>query len=115
VAFYNGALVIIAQKAQIRTDHANEVAGAKHRKEVAQSQDDPAAEEHRSHRADPRSGRDDERPDRASPRGHLRRRFHQGRFRHVMIGAMPACWLSVRVMTSAVSGSFRRLGSSLYW
>jgi uncharacterized membrane protein len=31
VAFYTGALVIIAQKAQTRTDHANEEAAAKHR------------------------------------------------------------------------------------
>src|ERR1700733_6124888 len=40
VAFYTGALVIIAQKAQTRTDHANEVAGAKHREELAQNQTD---------------------------------------------------------------------------
>src|ERR1039457_4026886 len=40
VAFYTGALVIIAQKAQTRTDHANEVAGAKHREELAQNQID---------------------------------------------------------------------------
>jgi uncharacterized membrane protein len=40
VAFYTGALVIIAQKAQTRTDHANEEAGAKHREELAQSQAD---------------------------------------------------------------------------
>src|SRR6202046_2493145 len=40
VAFYTGALVIIAQKAQTRTDHANEVAGAKHREELAQNQAD---------------------------------------------------------------------------
>jgi len=40
VAFYTGALVIIAQKAQTRTDHANEVAGAKHREELAQYQTD---------------------------------------------------------------------------
>jgi uncharacterized membrane protein len=38
VAFYTGALVIIAQKAQTRTDKANEVAGAKHREELAQFQ-----------------------------------------------------------------------------
>jgi uncharacterized membrane protein len=38
VAFYTGALVIIAQKAQTRTDRANEEAGAKHREELAQSQ-----------------------------------------------------------------------------
>ncbi len=40
VAFYTGALVIIAQKAQTRTDHANEEAGAKHREELAQNQAD---------------------------------------------------------------------------
>jgi uncharacterized membrane protein len=40
VAFYTGALVIIAQKAQTRTDHANEMAGAKHREELAQNQSD---------------------------------------------------------------------------
>lgn len=38
VAFYTGALVIIAQKAQTRTDRANEEAGAKHREELAQGQ-----------------------------------------------------------------------------
>jgi uncharacterized membrane protein len=38
VAFYTGALVIIAQKAQTRTDQANEVAGAEHREELAQTQ-----------------------------------------------------------------------------
>ena len=38
VAFYTGALVIIAQKAQTRTDKANEVAAAKHREELAQYQ-----------------------------------------------------------------------------
>jgi uncharacterized membrane protein len=40
VAFYTGALVIIAQKAQTRTDQANEEAGAKHREELAQYQTD---------------------------------------------------------------------------
>jgi uncharacterized membrane protein len=35
VAFYTGALVIIAQKAQTRTDKANEEAAAKHREELA--------------------------------------------------------------------------------
>jgi uncharacterized membrane protein len=40
VAFYTGALVIIAQKAQTRTDQANEVAGAKHREELSQNQTD---------------------------------------------------------------------------
>ncbi|MGH2850390.1 MAG: DUF1003 domain-containing protein [Solirubrobacteraceae bacterium] len=35
VAFYTGALVIIAQKAQTRTDRANEEAAAKHREELA--------------------------------------------------------------------------------
>jgi uncharacterized membrane protein len=40
VAFYTGALVIIAQKAQTRTDQANEMAGASHREELAQSQSD---------------------------------------------------------------------------
>jgi uncharacterized membrane protein len=38
VAFYTGALVIIAQKAQTRTDAANEEAAAKHRDELAQFQ-----------------------------------------------------------------------------
>jgi uncharacterized membrane protein len=38
VAFYTGALVIIAQKAQTRTDKANEEAAAKHRDELAQTQ-----------------------------------------------------------------------------
>jgi uncharacterized membrane protein len=40
VAFYTGALVIIAQKAQTRTDKANEEAAAKHRDELAQLQTD---------------------------------------------------------------------------
>jgi uncharacterized membrane protein len=40
VAFYTGALVIIAQKAQTRTDQANEEAAAKHREEIAQFQTD---------------------------------------------------------------------------
>src|SRR6202022_4957591 len=40
VAFYTGALVIIAQKAQTRTDKANEEAGAAHREELAQFQTD---------------------------------------------------------------------------
>ncbi len=40
VAFYTGALVIIAQKAQTRTDKANEEAAAKHRDELAQYQND---------------------------------------------------------------------------
>jgi uncharacterized membrane protein len=35
VAFYTGALVIIAQKAQTRTDKANEEAAARHRDELA--------------------------------------------------------------------------------
>ncbi len=38
VAFYTGALVIIAQKAQTRTDKANEEAAAIHRDELAESQ-----------------------------------------------------------------------------
>jgi uncharacterized membrane protein len=40
VAFYTGALVIIAQKAQTRTDKANEEAAARHRDELAQTQTD---------------------------------------------------------------------------
>jgi uncharacterized membrane protein len=40
VAFYTGALVIIAQKAQTRTDKANEEAAAKHREELSQAQTD---------------------------------------------------------------------------
>jgi uncharacterized membrane protein len=40
VAFYTGALVIIAQKAQTRTDKANETAAAEHRDEIAQFQTD---------------------------------------------------------------------------
>jgi uncharacterized membrane protein len=40
VAFYTGALVIIAQKAQTRTDKANEEAAATHRDELAQYQSD---------------------------------------------------------------------------
>jgi uncharacterized membrane protein len=40
VAFFTGALVIIAQKAQTRTDKANEEAAAKHRDELAQQQSD---------------------------------------------------------------------------
>jgi uncharacterized membrane protein len=40
VAFYTGALVIIAQKAQTRTDKANEEAAAAHREEIAQFQSD---------------------------------------------------------------------------
>ena len=38
VAFFTGALVIIAQKAQTRTDKANEEASAKHREELSQYQ-----------------------------------------------------------------------------
>jgi uncharacterized membrane protein len=38
VAFYTGALVIIAQKAQTRTDKANEEASARHRDELSQAQ-----------------------------------------------------------------------------
>ncbi len=40
VAFYTGALVIIAQKAQTRTDRANEEASARHRDELAGQQSD---------------------------------------------------------------------------
>src|ERR1700719_1808603 len=40
VAFYTGALVIIAQKAQTRTDKANEEASARHRDELSQIQTD---------------------------------------------------------------------------
>jgi uncharacterized membrane protein len=40
VAFYTGALVIIAQKAQTTTDKANEEAAARHRDELAQFQSD---------------------------------------------------------------------------
>ncbi len=40
VAFYTGALVIIAQKAQTRTDKANEEAAARHREELGQYQTD---------------------------------------------------------------------------
>ncbi len=40
VAFYTGALVIIAQKAQTRTDKANETAAATHRDELSQAQTD---------------------------------------------------------------------------
>lgn len=40
VAFYTGALVIIAQKAQTRTDKANEEAAAAHRDELANFQTD---------------------------------------------------------------------------
>lgn len=40
VAFYTGALVIIAQKAQTRTDRANEEAAAAHREELATFQTD---------------------------------------------------------------------------
>jgi uncharacterized membrane protein len=36
VAFYTGALVIIAQKAQTRTDRANQEAAARHREELSQ-------------------------------------------------------------------------------
>jgi uncharacterized membrane protein len=38
VAFYTGALVIIAQKAQTRTDKANEEASARHRDELSLQQ-----------------------------------------------------------------------------
>jgi uncharacterized membrane protein len=40
VAFYTGALVIIAQKAQTRTDKANEEASARHRDELSKYQSD---------------------------------------------------------------------------
>jgi len=46
VAFFTGALVIIAQKAQTRTDNANEEAAAKHRDELAQFSDRSAPEKH---------------------------------------------------------------------
>jgi len=36
VAFFTGALVIIAQKAQTRTDKANEIAAAAHRDEISE-------------------------------------------------------------------------------
>ncbi|MGA2321292.1 MAG: DUF1003 domain-containing protein [Solirubrobacteraceae bacterium] len=38
VAFYTGALVIIAQKAQSKKDKAREEADAKHREELSQKQ-----------------------------------------------------------------------------
>src|SRR4030081_1618873 len=40
VAFFTGALVIIAQKAQTRTDKANEEASAKHREALSKFQTD---------------------------------------------------------------------------
>ncbi len=40
VAFYTGALVIIAQKAQTRTDKANEEAAGRHRDELNKAQTD---------------------------------------------------------------------------
>ncbi len=40
VAFYTGAPVIIAQKAQTRTDKANEEAASEHRDELSESQAD---------------------------------------------------------------------------
>jgi uncharacterized membrane protein len=40
VAFYTGALVIIAQKAQTRTDKANEEASARHRDELSKHESD---------------------------------------------------------------------------
>src|SRR5580692_10110157 len=40
VAFYTGALVIIAQKAQTRTDKANEESAAAHRDELSQANQD---------------------------------------------------------------------------
>ena len=40
VAFFTGALVIIAQKAQTRTDKANEEASAKHSEELTQYSND---------------------------------------------------------------------------
>jgi uncharacterized membrane protein len=40
VAVFTGALVISAQKAQTRTDQANEVAAATHREELSQAQTD---------------------------------------------------------------------------
>jgi uncharacterized membrane protein len=53
VAFYTGALVIIAQKAQTRTDKANEEAAAKHRDELAQYQE--VAAKHRDELAEQQS------------------------------------------------------------
>jgi len=44
VAFYTGALVIIAQKAQTRTDKANEEASAAHREELSKAQADLLAQ-----------------------------------------------------------------------
>ena len=56
VAFYTGALVIIAQKAQTRTDKANAGGiGPARRGSLAVSAR-PAGQEHRAHRADPRAG-----------------------------------------------------------
>src|ERR1700732_4856442 len=46
VAFYTGALVIIAQKAQTRTDKANEEAAAKHRDELPNFQLDLPKKKH---------------------------------------------------------------------
>lgn len=40
VAFYTGALVIIAQKAQTRSDRLNELAAAQHREELDAAQRD---------------------------------------------------------------------------
>jgi len=59
VAFYTGALVIIAQKAQTRTDKANEEAGETSRRARSDCERF-APEEHRPHRADPHAEPEDE-------------------------------------------------------
>jgi Protein of unknown function (DUF1003) len=72
VAFYTGALVIIAQKAQTRTDKAKRGGGREASRRAGPDPDRAAAAEHRSHRTDPNSRPATSCPDRASPRSDLR-------------------------------------------
>ena len=73
VAFYTGALVIIAQKAQTRTDKANEEASARHRDEISQAQTDLLTAEHGADPPDPRDRGAAEDADRGGARGNLPR------------------------------------------
>ena len=71
VAFYTGALVIIAQKAQTRTDKANETAAATHRDELSQAQTDLLQQNTDLTKQIHRAGGAAEGPHRAGPRRDL--------------------------------------------
>lgn len=71
VAFYTGALVIIAQKAQTRTDQANEEASARHRDELSATQTDLLCQNTDLDQGHPRNGCAAEDADRGGPCGEL--------------------------------------------